>query len=66
MAVNKVVVANEVKLDLTADSITPEKLVKGVTAHDRTGAPIIGTAEECSPYVQGTTLFIPKGVITIG
>lgn len=38
--VNKVIIGKEVKLDLTADSVTPDKLAKGITAHDKTGAPI--------------------------
>lgn len=33
----------EVLLDLTGDSVAPDKLAKGVTAHDKTGAPIVGT-----------------------
>ena len=41
--VNKVIIGKEVKLDLTADSVTPDKLAKGITAHDKTGAPITGT-----------------------
>lgn len=43
--VNKVVVGKEVKLDLTADTVTADKLAKGVTAHDKSGAPITGTNE---------------------
>ena len=42
--VNKVISGKEVKLDLTADSVTPDKLAKGITAHDKTGAPITGTS----------------------
>ena len=42
--VNKVIIGKEVKLDLTADSVTPDKLAKGITAHDKTGAPITGTS----------------------
>ena len=41
--VNKVIIGNEVKLDLTGDDITPEKLAKGIKAHDKSGAPIVGT-----------------------
>lgn len=33
----------EVLLDLTGDTVAPNKLAKGVTAHDKTGAPIVGT-----------------------
>ena len=41
--VNKVIIGNEVKIDLTGDDITPEKLAKGIKAHDKSGAPIVGT-----------------------
>lgn len=43
--VNKVVVGTETKLDLTADTITAADLKKGATAHDKSGAPIVGTNE---------------------
>ena len=43
MAVNKVVFGSETLIDLTADTITPEDLKKGVTAHDKSGAVIEGT-----------------------
>jgi hypothetical protein len=44
MYVNKVVVGAEVKLDLSQDTISPDKLEKGITAHDKSGAPIVGTS----------------------
>lgn len=46
MAVSKVELANgEVLLDLTEDTVTPETLAKGVTAHNAKGEPITGTME---------------------
>ena len=42
--VNKVVVGGETKLDLTGDTVTPEALAEGVKAHDKSGAPIVGTS----------------------
>ena len=42
---NKVVVNGETILDLTQDSVTPSSLLKGTTAHDKSGAPITGTME---------------------
>lgn len=42
--VNKLIVGTDVKFDLTADTITPEDLKKNVTAHDKSGAPIVGTS----------------------
>ena len=41
--INKLVVGNETKFDLTADTVTAEKLLKDITAHDKSGAPITGT-----------------------
>lgn len=48
--VNKVVIGKETKLDLTADTVTPDKLAKGITAHDATGMQITGTR----PATSGT------------
>lgn len=45
MPINKIIVNNETKLDLTADTVTPETLASGATAHDKTGAPIVGTMQ---------------------
>lgn len=41
--VNKFIIGSEVKLDLTQDDITPDKLAAGIKAHDKSGAPIVGT-----------------------
>ena len=41
--VNKVIIGSEVKLDLTQDDITVDKLASGIKAHDKSGAPIVGT-----------------------
>ncbi len=46
MGVNLVIVDNVTKLDLTADTVTPAALKKGVTAHNSAGDIIIGTLEE--------------------
>ena len=43
MAVNKVEINGEVKLDLTADTVTAAKLAQGETAHDASGHRITGT-----------------------
>ena len=43
MAVNKVEINGEVKLDLTADTVTAAKLAQGETAHDASGQRITGT-----------------------
>lgn len=45
MANNKVQLSDgTVLLDLTGDTVTPETLAAGVTAHDAAGNPIVGTA----------------------
>lgn len=41
--VNKLVVGNDVKFDLTGDTVAPNTLLTGTTAHDKTGAQITGT-----------------------
>lgn len=42
--VNKFILGSEVKFDLTQDDITADKLAKGIKAHDKSGAPIVGTS----------------------
>lgn len=43
MSVNKVIVNKETIIDLSADTVTPDKLAEGYTAHDKSGAEITGT-----------------------
>lgn len=40
---NKVIYGSTVLIDLTADTVTPEKILTGFTAHDQSGAAITGT-----------------------
>lgn len=42
MAVNKVEINGETKLDLTQDTVTPENLLSGATAHNAAGERISG------------------------
>ena len=44
MAVNKIVYSGKALIDLTGDSVTPETLLAGKTAHDASGAVITGVA----------------------
>ena len=44
MAINKIIYAGNSLIDLTGDSITPETLLAGKTAHDASGAVITGVA----------------------
>lgn len=41
--VNQVIVNGETIIDLTTDTVSPEKMPSGVTAHDASGAPIKGS-----------------------
>lgn len=45
MAVNKVVINGEAIIDLSADTVTANKLAVGYTAHDKSGAVITGTMD---------------------
>lgn len=51
MPVNKVEYCGKVLLDLTEDSVTPENLVEGVTAHGKNGERLVGT----NPYAKAET-----------
>ena len=42
--VSKVVYFGETLIDLTSDTVEPGKILKGFTAHDKSGAPITGTS----------------------
>lgn len=70
MAVNKVEINGEVKLDLTQDTVTAAKLAQGETAHDASGEIIIGTMT--APQLQiavttsaGATVTATKGSKTV-
>lgn len=45
MAINKVVYGNTVQIDLTADTVTKEKILTGFTAHDAAGNIITGECD---------------------
>ena len=49
--INKVVLGNETLLDLTADTVTPQTLYLGTTAHDASGTAIVGTLDSSSGSV---------------
>lgn len=52
--INKVIYGGKTLLDLTADTVTPDKLAKGITAHDKTGATITGTSTKDSDTSDAT------------
>lgn len=57
MAVNKVEINGEVQLDLTQDTVTPETLLSGTTAHNAAGEEITGSMGSIKTYTAtiGTT-----------
>lgn len=44
MAYNKIIYGGAVLIDLTSDTVTADALASGVTAHDKSGAIIVGTS----------------------
>ena len=66
MAVNKVDVNGVTVLDLTQDSVTPATLKKGETAHDASGAAIVGEMESSAPSLQSKSVtYTSNGTNTI-
>lgn len=59
--INQVIVNGETILDLRSDTVTPETLQKGYTAHDKSGAKIIGTLEASSSGGSKTVNFSEAG-----
>lgn len=45
MATNKVIFDGNVLVDLTDDTVTPETLAQGYTAHNKAGEEIVGTVD---------------------
>ena len=67
MAVNKVEAFGETLIDLTSDTVTPEKLAQGETAHNAAGARITGTAVFGSSQSGGdnNSTFIVNAIGTV-
>lgn len=74
MAVNKVVYGTTVLVDLTEDTVTPDKLLKGETAHDASGEPVTGSMEPgidtsdatatASDMAEGVTAYVKGEKVT--
>lgn len=45
MAINKVIYGSNTLIDLTADTVTEDKILSGYTAHDKSGEQIEGTCD---------------------
>lgn len=54
MAKNKVIFGSEVLIDLTADTVTPDKVASGITFHDKSGEPQEGTSTKDSDTSDAT------------
>ena len=58
LPVNKVIYGGNTLIDLSEDTVSPDKLMEGYTAHDKTGAQIVGTATggggATEPYIEET------------
>lgn len=52
--VNKVIFGDETLVDLTADTVSADKLAQGITAHDKTGAIITGISTKDSDTSDAT------------
>ena len=55
MGINKVQYGNTTLIDLTSDTVTADKLMQGITAHDRSGALINGTIGDGNNLEYGLT-----------
>lgn len=60
--INKVIYGTSTLIDLTEDTVSPDRMYKGDIAHDASGAEITGTAEIT---VDGTTLIMPEGLCNL-
>lgn len=51
---SKVIFAGETLIDLTSDTVEAGKLLKGITAHDKSGAPVTGSCTFDADTSDGT------------
>ena len=62
MAVSKVIYGNQTIIDITDTDASAANVFSGKKFHDSAGEVVVGTAEVT---VDGTTLVMPSGLITI-
>lgn len=72
MGNSKIVYYGETLIDLTGDTVEPAKLLKGVTAHDKSGTLITGTFKAADPYAiisvtypEGSVCTCSNGSVTL-
>lgn len=63
MGINKVIVNDSIKLDLTADTVTADTLANGVTAHNAAGDLITGTSVIDTEVIEGSTNAVSGGAV---
>lgn len=63
MAINKVIYGGDTLIDLTGDTVTPDKMLSGYTAHDKSGAAIEGI---CPFDVDSTDATVEKAEMLDG
>lgn len=56
MAINKVIYGDSPLIDLTADTVTPETLVLGATAHSASGEQISGNVDPIGLHISGASV----------
>lgn len=61
--INKVIYGGKTLIDLTGDTVSADKLLAGITAHDKSGAPITGS---CSFDVDSTDATAAVAEILLG
>lgn len=61
--INKVIYGGKTLIDLTGDTISADKLLAGITAHDKSGAPITGS---CAFDVDSTDATAAVAEILLG
>ena len=66
MAINKVDYAGKTLIDLTKDTVTPNTLARGVTAHGANGEIITGTATILNYDLVGETTYRDGSLPTYG
>ena len=74
MAINKVIYKGNTLIDLTSDTVTPENLISGVTAHAKNGEVITGTmvhgidtsdaTATAEDILEGKTAYVKDSKIT--
>lgn len=60
--INKVTFGGRTLIDLTGDTVTPNTVIKGYTAHSKSGEQITGTLEAS---IDGEILIIPEILFSV-